>query len=497
MYELNTGPRHQYIGWALVLFALASAYYNGWLVSLERGVWFDEALTAFFVEQSWDGLFKLISEFEANMSFYYISLKLWAGLFPSEIGLRFFSFLAYLGTGAIFVLAIRRIVGLWTGIVFLALFLGHFFLIRYGVEVRGYAFAGLFLAGLWYCLLRAATDGGGRWWVAYALIGLFAVHSHFFVSLGIFGMGIIALLLRTPAFSIRYWFFSHAAIALSFVPILLFVVFKESGQLAWQEPPDLRALLDTAFMYAGAAPPAPDWVRRSLLLFFAVLCGVGLLAGTRFYASDFRRMSTELTLAKASLIAVAALPVILAFVMSQVEPAFSWRFFIPFVPFFLVLVALGIGSLGRTRSLLVFTVLLGLMTTSAVSYSDRSDFSWSAQVGNMFDDCNGAEGVLFMTPNAQSVFRFYETRSREADSCNWTIYPYQMTPDNYTSSPEIYPEELTGLRDLEALWIYESHLGEDEAGIYQSYMNEIETEFRACSLVIRNEGLTLLRCVRS
>ena len=494
MDEPQKSFHYRLIGWILVLAAVVSSFMNGWLVSLDRGVWFDEALSAFFIEQSWPGLFTLIGEFEANMAFYYVSLKLWASGFSSEIGLRLFSFLAYLGMAAIIAMGIKRVYSAKVSLIFLVLFFGHFYLIRYGVEVRGYALAGLGLAGLWYCWLLAVVEERQRWWIAYAALGVLAVHTHFFVSLGVLGLGLTSLFLRQPTFVFRHWLLAHSVIALSFVPITLFVIFQEKGQLAWLDTPGIRALLDTAFMYAGAAPPAPDWVRRSLLLICTIFSGWALISAIRSHSGESKEEYRRVLLVITSLLSLSLSPVVLVFFLSQFEPAFSSRFFVPFVPFYLVLVALGVVKLGRLGPLVASGVVLVFMTVSTISYANRDYFSWADQSKSMLEQCLGQEGILFMTPNAQSLFEFYKTRLKENEQCSWTFYPYKIAPYNYVRGLNDYPNKLVNIVDLDAFWIVKTHVGQNEGRVYRRYLDQVSVIFEQCRVVTQTKKVVLLHC---
>lgn len=484
----------QFLLLVLLLFTGFSMVSNGWLVSLDRGLWFDEALTVFFIQQNWAGLMSLVVDYEANMALYYGALKVIAGLNDNEVLLRGVSFIAFVLTISIIASSTRHFFGTRAAIAFIILCGSHFYLIRYSVEVRGYALAGLAMAVIWIAWLNGLFNGHKQSWWWYTLGGIVGLHFHFFVALGVFVLGSITLLCYRHKLAFRPWLLIHSLVVLSFLPIAVFTLTREQGQLDWLTTPGLRALLDVAFMYAGAAPEALNGARRLLLLatFSIVLLGLWVFWQQRYQEANNIRL--QVTLAA---LAVATVPVGLVFTVSQVMPIFSGRFFVPFVPFFWLAIALILSQVFSPRVMLALLAgLTLLLAVSASAYGERDLVSWRAAVELPLSRCNGSEGFLFMTPNAQAAFQFYQSREGTSGHCDWTIYPYKMTSNNYLKPVAGYPQKLMEIGSLERVWVYKIHNKSAESAVLANYLRQLEQDF-SCRGFIDSGDFQVLECQQS
>lgn len=480
------------IAWSSIfVVAVAVCLVYGLRYSLGHGLWFDEALTTYFVSLDWADLFHFIARFEANMALYYVVAKLWTGVSGSELWFRLLSLICFAVAIWILALPLRRHFGARVAIAFAVLCLSHFYLARYSVEIRGYALAMLFMALLWFCWTRAVLDGESRYWLLYALTGIFAVHTHFFIALGIFCLGLMALPTVQSRKDLFRWLGVHGLIGLSFLPIVAFVLFKESGQLAWLPTPDVRSLIYLLFDYSGAAPHAVDLVRFGLLLTIGLLALLGLVAVIK--ANDqsgyFRSAQVQLQLAALILCTV---PVGIVFLVSQVEPIFSTRFFTPFMPFYLMLGAIGLVRIFRSWSPAPVLIVMGLMAASAHAYSDRESNRWAEAFTYLASNCSAGDAVLYMNPRGQSAFQFYERQS--PTECGLEALPFKLQPQNYFDGPEDYPLLLNNLKQHETVWIVLTHLLEPENQSLEHYREQIEESIGPCMAGYNNTAVEILHC---
>lgn len=459
--------------------------------SLTEGVWFDEALTTYFIGLDWGNLFHFMSRYEANMGLYYVLLKLWSTLTGSELGLRLFSLVFYAGALWLMFLPLRRHFGYRAGMAFLVLALCHFFLARYSVEIRGYALALFFMALLWFSWTRIVLDGLPKYWLLYAVTGIFAVHSHFFIALGIFCLGIMALPAMRGRNDVFRWLGAHGVIALSFLPILAFVVFKESGQLAWLGSPNLKSLYYLAFDFSGAAPQAPDLIRFGLLLIVGGLVFLGLVS---LELPEFREPlpgNPQLQLWLAAMV-MAIVPVGVVFMVSQIEPIFSGRFFTPFMPFYLMLASIGLVLVFKGRSLVPGVIVLAAMAVSAHAYTQREPNRWAGAYQYLADHCSAGQAALYVTPRGQAAIDFYE--KQVPTGCHLEPLPFRLAPENYFATPEEYPGELKDIDRYTTLWIVLTHLTEQDNEQLEQYREQIESTVGGCHPAYSNIAVEVLRC---
>lgn len=483
-------PKKERIAWgALLLAALAANLVYGFGFSITEGVWFDEALTTYFISLSWAELGHFISRYEANMALYYALLKLWSAFSFSESWLRLFSLGAYGLAIWLFSRTLRDHFGPRAAFAFVVLMLVHFFLVRFSVEIRGYALALFFMALLWFSWVRANLENNRGYWWLYAVAGALGVHSHFFVALGVFALGVVALFnIRGQA---KYWWAAHLLIGASFLPILVFVAFKESGQLAWIETPGIKSLIYLFFEFSGGASQAPDAIRHILAV--SGLAGlVFALLATRPEGSTLMKKASKLHFVMAATV-TAGLPVLLVFGVSQVEPIFAGRFFVPFVAFYLMLVAIGIVHVSRQWALVPVSAMAVLLVLSSNSYSQREPNRWAAPYEHVFSQCEPGDGVLFMGPRTQAAINFYERQTTEG--CQFeTVLPYKLTPATYFRTHEEYPQALFKDSELTRLWVITTHASADDVAMLKQYRQQAEEAVGECRTAFQNEAIHIDLC---
>lgn len=487
----------------LVLLALLVALsgYNvvvhGWLRSLTAGIWLDESSSIFFTSLSWSELGYILVNYEANMAVYYALTKIFVlGLFgESEVAFRLLPFLFYLGAGGLIFAFLRSKFDIKVAAIFAALVGGHYFLTRYAVEIRAYSFTSLMLVIIWLCWLKAVISGRSRWWFVYAAAGAIGLYAHFFVALGIFTLGMLALAFRLQKRELLSWLVAHGVIVLFFIPIVLLAMGRDEGLLTWIEVPQPRALIDALFMYAGAAPESGAWLRRGQLALFVALCG---FAGWRAWRGQGRVAERDLSKAIfMSTLLIAAVPVVLIYLISLYSPIFSLRFFVPFAPFPLIAIAIALGYQpgGWNRSylaMIIIVVMVVMMVVSSYQYAHRYSQSWKTDIASNMAQCHGREAVLFMSPTIQSVYNFYQ--SDLVSDCQRDILPYRLNGQNYLFPPSKYPSNLGDLSKFDRVWIFEAHVIPAQQEIKESYLRQISEEVGNCRVFLSSPFLTLSRC---
>lgn len=475
-----------------VLLSFVFAVLFGFTTSLERGIWFDEALTTYFISLDWGQLFSFMARYEANMGLYYVMLKFWSAVSYSEVWLRFFSFISFCAAAYFFYLPVHKNLGFRVAGVFLILFFSHFYLLRYGVEIRGYSLAMLFMALLWFAWSRAVIDLEWRYWIVYAIAGMLGVHAHLFIAIGVFSFGIVALFMLNGRKQLWRWCWVHFAILSSFAPLAIFILQKESGQLGWLTEPGLRALIDLAFLYSGASAEAVDLLRRGLLL-MAALASVAaflLVISRRFGVAKI----TEKKVVVASGV-VSVLPVVMIFLVSQVQPSFSPRFFVPFLPFFLIVVAYGLLHISNRVITLLVPVVILAMGLSTVSYESRDAIGWKNIFMEAAENCDGNKAMLVVTHHAQTAIRYYNQTLKV--SCDLPMLPFSQSFDNHFTKAESYPEKLENVGRYEGIWVFKTHTDDHKSALLRQYLATINREVGPCEQKQGNAAISVWYCGES
>lgn len=361
--------------WSMVVllvfaFALRMINLNG------RPLWYDEAFTALYSEQSFETMFYgTVTQVdgaaaEEHPLFFYSLLHLWielAGLSP--VAVRFLSVL--LGTASVAMvyrlawqLFDRQIAILAAFIAVLAPF--H---VYYSQEARMYSLLGFAAITATYFLVLAWTRG--RWldWLAFSVFGAMTLYTH---NLG------FALVLGLDLWVLWCWFrprgrrwrnlrpllLSHLLMLILFAPWLAILPsqFGKIQQAYWVQRPGLTTIIQTflVFHFGYDNQALPTWLLPPAL--FLSLLLPALLALRLIRARAPHRWS----LAYVLLLLLAISPPLIVFVLSQIRPIYIVRPFLPSALAYYVLVAGALGPRTIPRPLR-WALMLSAMTIAIAS----------------------------------------------------------------------------------------------------------------------------------
>jgi mannosyltransferase len=304
-------------------------------------LWDDELATWGAVRLGWGALFRLLGNVDAVVAPYYVVAKVWTGIAgTSPVALRAPSLVAMaVAAGLLTVLGTRlrgRRVGLLAGVTFALVPSSS----RYAQEARPYAFAILFAVLCTLLLVRYLDRPGTATGLGYAVCVALLGAAHV----------IALLLLLAHAVVARQRLARWAAwIGLGVLPVLplLWLGYRQSGQVSWIPPAHLHIVLSSPDLVFGSPDVAGALIALSLLAF------------------SIRR--GPLLLASWALVPLAALALI-----GQFAPLFYGRYLLYTLPAWAVLAALALRRLSTARALAVVLVvaLLGTPTQNAIRDSD-------------------------------------------------------------------------------------------------------------------------------
>ena len=314
--------------------------------------WRDEGATQSAAQRSFPELIAMLGHVDAVHGAYYVLMWLEVRLAGhSELALRLPSALAMAAAAGLVTVTGRRLVsrraGLAAGLTFAALPAVSWF----AQDARPFAMETAAAAAASYFLVRLAGDGGRRRW-AYC----------YAASLVALGLANVFGLLLIPAHAAtlaawrgqphrralaRRWLLAVAAAWVALLPLLA-AAWAQRAQVGWLRPPGLAAALATGRLVGSAG----------LLLAAAVLMGTGLA-----FSALGRRLAADWPVRLPALcLPWLARPPLILFLVSQFQPAYTFRYIVFCMPAAALLIGTGLAAAGRVTAVagLVLIVLLAL-----------------------------------------------------------------------------------------------------------------------------------------
>jgi mannosyltransferase len=337
--------------WAPVCAALVTLTVTLWKIQVPS-FWRDEAATQSATQRSFPALIAMLGHVDVVHGSYYLLMWLQVRLAGhSELALRLPSALAMTAAAALITVTGRRLVsgraGLAAGLTFAALPAVSWF----AQDARPFALETAAGAAASYFLVRLAEDGGrGRWARCYA------------ASLVVLGLTNLFGLLLIPAHAVtvaawrgrysrqavaRRWFRAATIACVALLPLMA-VAWGQRGQVGWLQPPGAAAALATGRLVGSAG----------LIIAAVVLTGMGLA-----YAVLGHRIRADWPVRLPALcLPWLVVPPLMLFMMSQIQPAYTFRYIVFCTPATALLIGTGLAAAGRVAGSagLALIVLLAL-----------------------------------------------------------------------------------------------------------------------------------------
>lgn len=356
----------------------------------------------------WRDFLRLLWWREANMSLYYVLLRIWLHLGQSEFFIRSLSVVIAAATlPAIYWLA-RLLYDRRVALIAAALFAFNAYSVRYAQEARSYALF-LLLATLSSGFLIAfLQEPRRRNWLGYTLFSILAVYAHFYALLLVAPHGLALRGLsgtdessrQRPAQLGRAWI----AIGLAVLPLLVFVAKTGAGPIRWITRPRLRDVPEFYEHLAGGS----DWA-LPVCCVVACICAAMPLRRTLFA----RGQSWETWRAQFLLVWL-FFPVALTVLLSFARPVFLGRYMIFCLPALLILVAAGLARLRESWMLgaaLAGILLLCLQGTFFVYGHDFDNERDASQAASDFilDHSEPGDAIIFHIAATRVAYEFFRS----------------------------------------------------------------------------------------
>ncbi len=391
--------------------------------------WFDEAFSAEVARLDWPNFVHLLWWREANMSLYYVLLRMWMGLVPvqrqSEFFIRSLSVLIAAATvPAVYWLG-RMLYGRRVALIAAALLTFNAFHVRYAQEARGYALFVLLATLSSGFLVAEVRERSRRHRIGYVLCSVLAVYAHFYALLLLAAHWLALRWLEEggrealSAHMRRVWI----TIGVAVLPLLVFVAKTGAGPIKWIRRPGLRDLLEFSEHLAGSF----SWPLAAVFAVAGMAAIVPL--GKRLWA----RHATWDAWRCQFLLVWLFFPIALTVVLSFARPVFLARYMIFCLPALVILVAAGLAGIRQSWLLAVVVCGVLLLGWQGVSFVYAHDFdnerdASGAAADFILDHTQPGDGVVFHIAETRVPYEFFRS-VRAGENSASPAFTEQLGPE--------------------------------------------------------------------
>ena len=407
--------------------------------------WFDEAFSVEVARLNGPNFLHLLWWREANMSLYYVLLRVWLHFGQSPYFIRSLSVvIAACTLPALYWLG-RLLFDRRVALIATALFTFNAYHVRYSQEARSYSL---------FVLLATASSGLLVWWLAepsqhrlrgYVAASVMAVYSHFYALLLMASHWLTLKVTRPPqiAESLPHSRLRKAwwTIGLLVLPLLAFVVKTGAGPIRWIQRPGPVDLLEFFEHLCGSD-------RWPLALLYAITIAIAVSSvGRRLWKADPSREVWRLQF----LLIWLLFPIVLTALLSWARPVFLGRYMIFCLPPLLLPAAAGLERLrrawmlGAAVAVMLFFSLQGVFFVYGHDFDSERDASASASEF-ILDQSRPNDAILFHIAETRIPYEF--TRSLRAAQHGYQLGPEILFPHH---GPGLDYRDFTGKPSLDAV----------------------------------------------
>jgi mannosyltransferase len=385
-------------GYALAVLTVAALILR--LISLNsKGLWLDEAWSAYWAAETLRHLTKVFLQGAMNMALYHVILHWWSQLVgSSEISLRLPSVIFATATVPLIYALGAELCDRRVGLMAALLLTVNVSCIQFAQQARSYAMV-VMLATLFSLLfVQCVKQGSLARYLAYTIAGTLCAYAHLFGVL-MMASHYLALFLFPVDRKIRLRLTAClGAIGILSLPLIITRVLGEHSQAAWIPATSAKSVFHLFTIFSGSGL---YWGQVRGLGW--VLLGIHLasIAIAVVAASEHERPAIGFLLLSV------LVPVTIVLLLSIFKPLFEDRYLLICLPFFIVLVARGITRMKPRAVPVGIAVIIVALSLS----EDRAFYN-----GSPLQDWRGA--TSFVAANAKPgdllvVFPGYDVRPVE------------------------------------------------------------------------------------
>ena len=389
----------------LFLFFLTAAGLAARLFCLTcKPFWFDETFSVEVGRVSWPNFLHLLWWREANMSLYYLLLRIWLHFGDSPFMIRSLSAVIAAATVPVIYWLGSMLFNRRVALIAAALLAFNGYDVRYAQEARSYSLFVLLAtlsSGFLIAFLKKPTANRR---VVYVLCSILAVYAHFYALLLIAAhwlafrwRGTSASEDESTQSAEREMKSAWIAIGIAVLPLLIFVTKTGAGPIRWIHRPGLLDLVMFSVYFTDGRP----------LIYFAA-CLVTLFPFQRNLlerAHDWEKWRVHF------LFVWLLFPVVLTVLLSFARPVFLPRYMIFCIPALILLVAAGLASIGPNWLSAALAGLVVVLSAQFVPFVYSHDFDderdASVAAANMIlDHAHPADALVFHIAEARIPYEF-------------------------------------------------------------------------------------------
>ncbi|HLZ42089.1 MAG TPA: hypothetical protein VKQ11_14065 [Candidatus Sulfotelmatobacter sp.] len=408
-------------GWsALVILLAVSAAVR--LVCLAcKPFWFDECYSVELARIGWRDFLRLLWWREANMSLYYVLLRIWLHFGQTPFFIRSLSVLAAVATlSAIYWLG-RMLYDRRVGLIAAALFAFNAYDVRYAQEARSYALLVLLATLSSAFLVAYVREPARRNRISYVGLSVLAVYAHLYALLLIVAQWISVGIASGSAYPyseltsprnsqlearniLHEMRRAYTVIAIAVAPLLIFVAKTGAGPIRWIHRPGVRDVLAFFEHLAGSN----HWILPTV---FAVAC----LAGTAPARAHLLKRNQGWKTWRCQFLLIWLLfPVALTVALSFARAVFLGRYMIFCLPALLILVSAGVARLQQWWLLAIALSAILLLSAQGISFVYSHDFdserdASGAAANFILEHAQPGDGVIFHIAAARVPYEFFRS----------------------------------------------------------------------------------------
>jgi uncharacterized membrane protein len=406
---------------ALTSFVVLGAYLRFFHIG-QKSYWWDEIATVQICKSPLAQFWPWLWRFEANMSFYYLLVRLWIRHSDSEAWMRGFSaIIAVVSIPIIYMVGVRlagKSVGLFAALL-LCINAAH---VAYAQEARSYALLILLCLFSLFFFLRM-PDYGRVNAAAYILVSTLAVYSHFFAVFFLFAQWVSLGWLGEDRQRLRKSLLPVSLTAVLATPAVLYMLLRRSGQLAFVSPTQFKDLARLLYFLVADA----GRFHKAIALLY-LLC-----AGTAVYnlLRRWRRQPTARDWGTIVMISCTVLPILITFVLSFWIPMFAPRYLLICLPSLVLLAAEGIAEFRSTCwQVAVCILLIALSSFSLRWYYAKPKDDWRSLTAYLLRNAEAGDTVVACPPGAEWPVQFYQEKTTSGSKPQLSyLAPAQLTSE--------------------------------------------------------------------
>ncbi len=363
-----------------------------------RSFWADEAFSITLAQSPWPQFLHTLVHDEANMSLYYLLLRLWSRFGEAPGYVRGLSVLAGVLTVPVIYFAGQTLFSHRAGLIAAVLLAVNVFHIQYSREARSYSLAVLLVTCSSLFFVRNVQTRGRHGGIAYVLTSAAAFYAHFFAVLVLLAQLVSWIFLPPP---LRRWaqFRNIFIVAVVGVPLMLFIAHHGTSHLRWITHPTPKDVYHLFTSFAGIG-----------LCFVVFVIALAVVA--RHYWLQRGLNAWPLLFVLTWFL----LPIFVTLVMSHWTPIFWPRFLLIGLPPALLLFAHGLALL-RPRWLgiaAVVIVVCASLEALGKHYRTPDPENWKAAVAYVAGNAAPGDLLVFAYSYCQAPFD-YNRRASQID----------------------------------------------------------------------------------